>query len=210
MRLRKGWGSALQVVEVGPEPVLPGADSGLYFVWQRRNDARWAGVRSRARSCSHRRNLCFFAPEAWNRSFCTCRVPETTNIQPDLQNSGEALHAFVPQTPGSASGAIIQCEWRLHLSSSPPRCSLSLRPLARPRRRERGCLPACRRGMVGPRGREWEQGPRAGEQCLGRAVFGPCPRGPSAPSGKRWAWTRGGQFASTWWMKNPSFGRRGP
>lgn len=117
---------------------------------------------------------------------------------------------FVPQTPGSASVAIIQCEWRLDLSSSPPRCSLSLRPLARPRRRERDCLPACRRGMVGPRGREWERGPRAGEQCLGRAVFGPCPRGPSAPPGQRWAWTRGSQFASTWWMKIPSFGRRGP
>lgn len=116
------------------------------------------------------------APEAWNPSFCTCPGPETTNIQPDLQNGGQTLNAFVSQTPGGPSGAIIQSEWGLDLSSPPPLCSLSLGPLSRRKRLERGSF-ACfasgsgwaTRSGKGRRGEgEKERGPRAGEQKVPR------------------------------------------
>ena len=194
--------------------VYPRPDTGLDFVWQRLSGPRW--VRSRARSCCRHRILCFSAPEAWNPSFCTCPRPETTNIQPDLQNGGQTLHAFVSQTPGGPSGAIIQSEWGLDLSSPPPLCSLSLGPLSRRKRLERGSF-ACFASGSGwatrsGKGRRGEGARTPGWRAEGASaeLSAFLPQGQSALPGKTWAWTRVGQFAYTGWMKIPCFGSRGP
>lgn len=159
----------------GSGPVHLRPDTGLDFVWQRLSGPRW--VRFRERSCCRHRILCFFAAKASNQSFCTCPRPETTNIQPDLQNGRQTLHAFVSQTPGGPSGAIIRSEWGLDLSSPPPLCSLSLGPLSRRKRLERGSF-ACfasgsgwaTRSGRGEKGRRSEDPGLASRKCLGRAV----------------------------------------